>query len=165
MEAPHLDLRAATFRARPAPGEHPDFGCAQRTSPAGGDASKLEGRGHQRDHDVRIDEVQLIYAERPPAGEVRGAQAKSGCTPGAGQARTVAARKARALSGLMARPAPRTTPPAVPNGLPLTTPPQLFKTRTCGWLGGAWGCGLVARGLAACAYDPVTTFSKTVSCC
>src|SRR5579859_5597728 len=58
-----------------------------------------------------------MYAERPPAGEVCAAQPKSGCTPGAGLARTVAARKARALSGLMTRPAPRTTPPAVPNGL------------------------------------------------
>jgi len=32
-------FRAATVRARPAPGEHPDFGCAQRTSPAGGSSA------------------------------------------------------------------------------------------------------------------------------
>src|SRR5579859_1706371 len=68
----------------------------------------------------------LIYAERPPAGEVRCAQPKSGCSQGAGLARTVDARKARALSGLMARPAPPTTPPAVPNGLPSSSRNNFF---------------------------------------
>src|SRR5579859_4908908 len=69
-----------------------------------------------------------IYAELPPAGEVRCAQPKSGCTPGAGLARTVAARKARALSGLMASPAPPTTPPAVPNGLPVRPRNNFLRT-------------------------------------
>src|SRR5579859_2991196 len=71
-----------------------------------------------------------MYAERPPAGEVRCAQPKSGCSPGAGLARTVAARKARALSGLMARPAPRMSPPAVPNGLPLRPHNNFLKNRS-----------------------------------
>src|SRR5579859_1291445 len=68
----------------------------------------------------------LIYAERPPAGEVRCAPAKSGCSPGAGLARTVAARKARALSGLMKRPRPTDDPARGAERLALTTPPQLF---------------------------------------
>src|SRR5579859_8114368 len=162
------------------------------------------------------------FEASPPAGEVRGAQPKSGCTTGAGRARTVAARRsrwglhssrhgrpgarrtpldawppagevrgrsvvrmfprsgprtdgrcaegprvewfdgearptddpacgaerpdlttrqqlfpkpslvvepARALSGLMARPAPRTTPPAVPNGLPVRPHNNFFQNR------------------------------------
>ena len=46
--------------------------------------------------------------------------------PGSGPSWTVAARKARVLGCLMERPAPRTTPPAVPNGPQRITPPQLF---------------------------------------
>jgi len=64
-------------------------------------------------------------------------RAMSGCSQGAGLARTVAARKARALGFLMERPAPRTTPPAVPNGLPVPPRNNFFKTVLV--------CGLVAR--------------------
>src|SRR5579859_6515135 len=53
-------------------------------------------------------------------------RANSGCSPGAGLARTVAARKARALSGLMKRPRPTDDPARGAERLALTPPPQLF---------------------------------------
>src|SRR5579859_4074324 len=70
--------------------------------------------------------VQRVLHHLLQARGMAARRAMSGCSPGAGLARTVAARKARALSGLMTRPAPRPTPPAVPNGLPSSAHKQLF---------------------------------------
>src|SRR5579859_863121 len=74
--------------------------------------------------------VQRVLHHLLQARGVAARRAMSGCSQGAGLARTVAARKARALSGLMTRPAPRTTPPAVPNGLPVRPHNNFFQNRS-----------------------------------
>src|SRR5579859_5130822 len=70
-------------------------------------------------------------------------RAMSGCSQGAGLARTVAARKARALSGLMARPAHGRPRPRCRTACPYDPAPT-FLNRTCVWLGGALS-GLMER--------------------